>query len=387
MTLKRRFAAYNIIMLTTPIILIGVVSVGFLVVFIMKYPVEELSIGRAALINPRIFAHALGSFFQKNPSALSIVVIWALICTAILITTTTVFTMHMSRSIQKPIENLKKAAECVTNGNLDFEVMGSDYDEIDALCAEFDSMRKNMKSSKAREKMMNTERSMLLANLSHDLKTPVTSIKGYIEGIRDGVADTPEKMQRYLDTIYNKAELIDDMVNNLSVYSKLELSRISFHFEYGNLGEFLMEYCEERRMDLEHNGISFGSEYGDGGILVKLDYEQMSRVFANVIDNAIKYKNGDSGKLFVRTYAGDGGVYAEISDSGIGIKKKELDNVFESFYRVDEARTLNIKGSGLGLGIAKQIVEHHGGKIWLRSNGENMGTMVEMYLPQAKGAV
>ena len=128
--------------------------------------------------------------------------------------------------------------------------MGSSCDEIDVLCQSFDSMRRTLKSAADKEKYMKEERSMLLANLSHDLKTPVTSIKGYIEGIRDGIADTPEKQKRYLDTIYSKAGMIDDMVNNLSIFSKLEMSKLNFEFTTGDINLFLRDFAEDFRLDI-----------------------------------------------------------------------------------------------------------------------------------------
>ena len=302
----------------------------------------------------------------------------------IIVVTTTIVTMIMSRSIQKPIDSLKAAAEKIRMGELGFEIMGSDYDEVDSLCSEFDSMRKSLADAQQKEEYLKHERSMLLANLSHDLKSPITSVKGYIDGIRDGIADTPEKIQRYLDTIYQKAELIDDMVNNLSEYSKLELSRVKFCFEYVNMGKYLADFCGEYKMDLQRNEIALDTDFCDGGAVVKIDTEQMARLFSNLFDNAIKYKRPGEGRLLVRTFLGDSGVYTEVTDDGVGIKEAELQNVFESFYRADEARNPNIKGSGLGLGIVKQIAKCHGGKIWLRSDGENTGTTAVLYLPRAK---
>lgn len=383
MKIKRRFTVYNILMLLTPILLIGVISVCFLMEFMMKYPVEDLQINRTALLNPSVFSQALGDFFQKNPAALQTVWIWAGLCVLVLVVCTTVFTALMSRSLTGPIADLTAAAESIRDGNLDFEVLGSQYDEINTLCTEFDNMRRELRRAARQEAAMKTERSMLLANLSHDLKTPVTSIRGYVDGIRDGVADSPDKVRRYLDTISAKAALIDEMVNNLSVFSKLELSKLQFSFETGDLSKFLAEVIDEYRLDLEKNDMELKESYTGTAVPVKLDYEKMGRVFANLIDNAVKYKKPGRGALFVSTYPGDGGIYAQISDNGLGIAQDELNAVFDEFYRADAARTPKIKGSGLGLGIARQIVERHGGKIWLRSDGEQTGTTAVIFLPGA----
>ena len=278
------------------------------------------------------------------------------------------------------INDLARAADYIRADNLDFEVMGSEYDEIDMLCNNFDMMRKELKRAREREKYMKKERNMLLANISHDLKTPITSIKGYVEGIQDGIADTPEKMKRYLDTIHTKAEVIDDLVNNLSVFSKLELSRLIFEFKEGDINSFMRDFVDDYRLDLEKNGIKLETDIPIDEVIVRMDYEKISRVFSNLIDNAVKYRSEDNPTLSVSTMCSDGGVYVNISDNGIGIDENELKNVFDGFYRVDSSRS--IKGSGLGLGIAKQIVEKHGGKIWLKSDGLGKGTTAVVFLPK-----
>lgn len=382
MKIKSKFTLYNIIMLITPILLIGVISVCFLIIFILKFPVEELNITRASMLDPLVFSQALGEFFKGNPDAIGYVVLWLFLCVFLLVVSTTVATHFMTKSVEKPINDLARAADYIRDGNLNFEVMGSDYDEIDKLCTNFDTMRKELKMAQERESYMKKERSMLLANISHDLKTPVTSIKGYVEGIRDGIADTPEKMNRYLDTIYAKARVIDDMVNNLSMFSKLELSRMTFDFEEGDINVFLRGLVEDYRLDMEKNGVELVSNISDETAIVKIDYEKISRVFSNIIDNAVKYRNENNPMLEISTFTRDNGVYVCISDNGIGIEEKELKNVFDGFYRVDSSRS--IKGSGLGLGIVKQIVEKHGGKIWLKSEGLGKGTTAIIYLPIAQ---
>lgn len=381
MKLKQKFTVSNLIMLITSIVLVGVISVCFLIVFIMKYPVEDMHITRAALLNPLVLNKAIGDFFQKNPETILYVLAWALLCICVFAVTVTLFTHRLAMSIQKTIDELTSAADNIRNGDLSFQVMGSSCDEIDVLCQSFDSMRRTLKSAADKEKYMKEERSMLLANLSHDLKTPVTSIKGYIEGIRDGIADTPEKQKRYLDTIYSKAGMIDDMVNNLSIFSKLEMSKLNFEFTTGNINLFLRDFAEDFRLDIEKNDMRLALDIENTPATVKIDYEKIGRVFANLINNAVKYKKPGRGELKISSHIEDGGVYITVADDGMGIDNRELKNVFESFYRVDSARNLNIKGSGLGLGIAKQIVEKHGGKIWLKSEGVNKGTTAVIYLP------
>lgn len=379
MKIKTQFTLYNIIMLITPIFLIGVISVCFLIIFIMKYPVEELNIGRASLLSPIIFAQAFGDFFKNHPDAMMYIFLWLFLCILVLIISTTTVTRLMTKSVEKPIKDLAAAAADITNGNLDFEVMGSSYDEIDTLCGNFDTMCKELKLAQKREQLMKSERSMLLANISHDLKTPVTSIKGYIEGIRDGIADTPQKRERYLDTIYDKANVIDDLVSNLSAFSKLELSRLSFAFDKMDINEFLHDFFESCRLDFEKNHVKLINNIPSETAIINADRKKMQRVFSNLADNAVKYGSSDSPRMEVASVKRDGRIYITVSDNGIGIEETELANVFDGFYRVDTSRA--VAGSGLGLGIVKQIIEKHGGKIWLKSDGLGKGTTAIICLP------
>ena len=381
MKLRQRFAFYNLAMLAAPVIIIGAVSVLFLIIFILKFPVEELSLSRASLLNPITLVRAFGEFFRDNPGAVMYVFLWAAICIIIAAVTTTLFTRLMVRSIERPINSLKESVESVKNGNLSFEVMGSDYDEIDDLCEGFDEMRRVLEAANEREKELKRERSLLIANISHDLKTPITSIKGYIDGINDGVADTPEKLEKYLNTIRSKANTIENLVNNLSTFSKLELSRLEFSFAEGDMRELIGEVISDYRLDAEQCGIRFEAKLGDESVNVKIDGEKMRRVFSNIIENSIKYRRPESRLITVELKKQENFAYVFITDDGKGIEPKELNRVFDSFYRTDESRTSQIKGNGLGLGIAKQIVNRHGGRMWLKSEGIEKGTTEIVCIP------
>lgn len=370
MKIRRKFAISNILMLAIPIGLIGIITVVIMVFFTAVIPIADIPFRDYRI------------FLEKYPMAIKFMFLWGGLALSIVAVTVTIVTMRLSKSIRTPINELRDAVGNITDGNLDFEVFGSNYEEINALCVSFDDMRRELKSAREREEEMKRERSMLIANISHDLKTPVTSIKGYIEGIKDGIADTPEKMEKYLDTIYAKAILVDEMISNLSAFSKLELSKIVFSFVRGDIVDFIRELAGEYRIDVERHGMVFDVNLPENSIYVQMDYEQLHRVFANLIDNAVKYKREGIGHIDISIEENEKGVFVRVCDAGIGIKENELNSVFDEFYRVDAARNPKIKGSGLGLGIAKQIVEKHGGKIWLRNM--EPGTMAVVYLPKCK---
>lgn len=381
MKIRRKFEFYNFILLTAPIAVIGVVSVLFLIIFVMKFPVEEMQITRTALINPMVLTRAVGKFFTNHPTAVIYVIFYAMICITVCAATSTILTRRLSYSLEKPIHELRENVDKIRGGALSFEVMGSDYDELDDLCEGFDSMRRALLLSREREEQLKHERNMLIANISHDLKTPITSIKGYIDGINDGIADTPEKLSRYLGTIKSKAEMVDELVSNLSTFAKLEVSGLKLNMNEGDIRDLLLDVLDSCRLDLERNVIELKTDISPAPLPVRLDGEKMRRVLINLIDNSIKYRRHESRILEIKCFADEGSAYITIKDDGIGIEQNELNKVFDSFYRTDHSRTSQVKGNGLGLGIAKSIIEHHKGKLWLRSDGLNKGTTATISLP------
>lgn len=381
MKIRQRFGYYNLIMLITPITLIGVVSVLFLIIFMIKFPAGTEYFSRAALINPFNLMNAIGSFFSGNPTAIMYVFIYIIICIAICSVTNTIITRRMASEFEKPLRELRSNMDTIRNGDLNFEVMGSELDEIDDLCEGFDSMRRALVYSREKEIRLKHERNMLIANISHDLKTPVTSIQGYIDGINDGVADTPEKLRRYLNTIKFKAGVIDELVSNLSTFSKLELSRLDFNMSPGDLRDLVLDVTDSYKIDFERAGAALETDICTAPLPVQIDGEKIRRVLSNLIDNSLKYRRAENAAVKISCFTDEGNAYITVQDNGIGIEPKELNRVFESFYRTDRSRTSQVKGNGLGLSIAKQITEKHGGRLWLRSGGINKGATATICLP------
>ena len=260
MKISRRFQRYNLILLLTSIGLIGAVSVLFLIIFILKFPVEQLYVTRVELINPFILSRAVSAFFSDNPEAILYLSIYLLVCIVAEAALCTALTHHLSRSLEEPIRELRHDVDRIRGGELKFEVMGNDYEELDDLATGIDEMRRALLTSREREEQLKTERNMLVANVAHDLRTPVTSIKGYVDGILDGIADTPEMRERYLGTIKLKAEMIDELVSNLSLYSMLEVSGIKLEKSRGDLRELILGIIDGTRLDLEQNGITLSYE-------------------------------------------------------------------------------------------------------------------------------
>lgn len=276
---------------------------------------------------------------------------------------------------------LNKAAENIRDGNLDFSIDTKGHDEISELSERFEAMRKRLQMN-AQEKLdAEQEHRMLISNIAHDLKTPITAIKGYSEGILDGVADTPEKQERYLKTIYNKANEMNTLINELTLYSNIDTNKIPYNFHKLNVKDYFTDCMEELEMDLEnqHMQLTFFN-YVDEDTLMIADPEQLGRVIHNIIGNAIKYMRAEE-PSFISMRIKDVGdfIQVEIEDNGKGISNKDLPYIFDRFYRADASRNSAAGGSGIGLSIVKKIIEDHGGKIWATSK-ENVGTVMYFVL-------
>jgi len=294
----------------------------------------------------------------------------------ILALTAAVLILWIYRGVAIPLGRMKIATQNIKDGNLDFELDVETDDEIGQLCRDFEEMRMRLKETTS-EKIEYDKRSKeLISNISHDLKTPITAIKGYVEGIMDGVADTPEKMDRYIRTIYNKANEMDMLINELTLYSKIDSNRIPYNFNTIYVNGYFDDCAEDLQMDLEARGIQFSYvNYVEGNVKIIADAEQLKRVINNIISNSTKYMDKVQKRINLRVKDVGDFIQVEIEDNGKGIGTKELPNIFDRFYRTDTSRNSSTGGSGIGLSIVKKIVEEHGGKIWATSK-EGTGTIM-----------
>lgn len=284
------------------------------------------------------------------------------------------------RSVATPLVKLRKATQNIKEGNLDFVLDVEGTDEFSELCRDFEEMRRRLKESAEEKIILDKENKELISNISHDLKTPITAVKGYVEGIMDGVADTPEKMDRYVRTIYNKTNEMDHLINELTFYSKIDTNRIPYTFSKLNVEDYFSDCAEEIGLELETRGIQlYYANYVDRNVQVIADGEQIRRVIHNIIGNAIKYMDKQKGVIQIRVKDVGDFVQVEIEDNGKGIASKDLAFIFDRFYRTDVSRNSSKGGSGIGLSIVRKIMEDHGGKVWATSR-EGIGTIMYFVL-------
>ncbi|MEE1008956.1 MAG: HAMP domain-containing sensor histidine kinase [Agathobacter sp.] len=294
----------------------------------------------------------------------------------ILLFTACMMIIWIYRAMITPIRKLQVAAENIKEGNLDFHIEASGEDEIGQLCTTFEEMRQRLMDN-AEEKINNEkENRTLISNIAHDLKTPITAVKGYSEGILDGVANTPEKLDKYVRTIFNKANEMDTLINELTLYTKIDTNKIPYNFAKITVADYFSDCVEEIGLDLESKNINLSyANYVDEKVIIIADPEQLRRVINNIVGNSIKYMNDKEKFINIRIKDVGDFIQVEIEDNGRGIAKKDLPYIFDRFYRADASRNSATGGSGIGLSIVKKIIEDHGGKIWATSK-ENIGTIM-----------
>jgi histidine kinase len=298
----------------------------------------------------------------------------------ILVLTNILMTIFVSRSLVKPLQYLKKAADEIKDGNLNFEVKYKSKDEIGQLASAFEEMRAKLKESVETEQQYEINRKELVSNISHDIKTPITAVKGYVEGIMDGVADTPDKMNKYIKTIYTKTNEIDKLIDELFLYSKLDLKKLAFNFEKIDLKSYLSDCTEELAFDFEGKGAELKFECNiEGKVFAIADREKLYRVIMNIVGNSAKYMDNNTGVIKLELTQDSSEVIIKITDNGKGIAEEDLPFIFDRFYRGDPSRNTSMGGSGLGLAISKHIIEEHGGRIWAQSE-IGIGTTISFTL-------
>ena len=333
----------------------------------LKEGLKEGLKGEEGTAGPRV-----RSYFERY-----IVTLGAAFLAFILVTviaTDLVLSGRVSRMILRPLGILNEGTRRIAGGDLDFRLDYEREDEFGAVCREFEAMRARLKASVEERLRYEAYRKDLIVGVSHDLRTPLTSIKGYAEGLRDGIAETEERRQRYCAAIHRRALDMEALVDSLSVLARLEDGRFHYRPERVDVGAWLRQVVQEYRA--MEGRLRLSIEDRCPGAVAELDLQEMRRVLVNLFENSARH--GGAGNVRVLCRRGDGRIEISVSDDGPGVPEEDLPRLFESFYRADRSRTS--PGSGLGLAIARQIVEGHGGTIRAYNDG---GLTVVIDLPEA----
>lgn len=290
-----------------------------------------------------------------------------------------------SRTIKKPIQKLADGANEIARGNLDYKIDYDSTNEIGVTVDAFNHMAARLKTSIDKQAKIEQSRKEMIAGVAHDLRTPLTSVKGYVEGLRDGIANTPEKQERYLATIYASTLTMERLLDDLLTMSRLELGTIELNTDVIRVNDFLDDCAASIAPELEKAGFDFiyDNKCSDT-VYTTLDTDRFSRVMMNIVSNSVKYAKKDvKGRLELSAQNYSKSVIISIADNGIGLDAESLPRIFEPLYRADKARSKTGEGSGIGLAVCKQIVELHGGHIWATgSEGKGLTILISLNITE-----
>lgn len=313
-----------------------------------------------------------------------LIVLFMVVLTVTIIISIFILTRWLSSGMRSSLEQLSEAVRRVQDGNLGYRINSRKKDELGKACQEFDEMTEYLENSVKEHETYEEARKQMLAGISHDLRTPLTSVKAYVEGLRDGIADTEEKRRRYYNALKIRTADLETLIDNLSLFSRFDRGEYHFAMERIEFGEFLSQFFKEYSVEFQENHIDLNWTYpSEECIYISGDKKQLRRVLGNLVENTLKYREKDETVLKVSLYRKDGRAVLEMEDDGPGVLPEERELIFGSFYRGDKARS--DPGSGLGLSIVREILKGHRAAILAKSGADGKGLRMVMEFPLEKG--
>ena len=296
--------------------------------------------------------------------------------------TNAILTRIMFMHITNPIRILTAGVRELRDGNLDYRLQYKCCDEFKPVCDDFDEMAARLSDMVQARRMDEERRKELFAGISHDLRTPLTAIKAYVEGLEQNVAATEEARRRYLDTIKSKASSIEHILNRLFQYAKLDMDSFPVQIRAADAEAFASDYVEQFEEEFSRKGLRLVKAEGNGAAWIQADVDLLSHVFTNVLDNSMRYKTAAQGNMFITCEQSGAAVTITLRDDGPGVPPENLHKLFDVFYRGDMAR--NSDGSGLGLAISAKNIERMGGQM-TAENAAGGGLVIKLRFPANEG--
>lgn len=287
-------------------------------------------------------------------------------------------TRKMNRMVMEPVELLVAGAERIKSGNMNEKIDYHGETEFEHVCQTFNDMQQTILDDQEQKAKTEQARTDMVTGISHDLRTPLTSIQGYIKGVLDGVADTDEKKRMYLQTAYESTKEMNVLLTKLFDFSRMESGQMPFHMVNADLGEYTAAYVAQKEMTADPDKLEFHMQMERPYFTeISLDIEQVRRIFDNLLENSIKYGGVMPVQIDISIKETEDEVILAWKDNGKGVPQEKLERVFERFYRCDEARQM--KGSGVGLYVVKYIMEKHNGSVRAENEG---GLKIMLHFPK-----
>jgi len=378
MTIKKRLFISNLIMTIAPFVISIIMVIASISILNMATNGEHEIRGGSGL---RAVGLAEGDF-----QAIVLTVAVILFFCSVVVLTNRLLTKFVFKKIMHPLEMLGEGVSHISEGNLNYKINFDEENEFKPICEAFNNMAAELNASNEKIKKNEQNRKELFSGISHDLRSPLTSIKAFAEGLLDGVANTPEAQQEYLQIIKQKTEEVNNMVSQLFLYSKMDMGNYPTNPEKIDIGTEISDFVSASQEEFKVKGLIIKTFDLPYGTYIYADPLQLRSIFANLLENSAKYKTANIAEATIYGMTSDEAVNIVIEDNGPGVSEDALPKLFDAFYRVDPSRSNPNQSSGLGLAIALKALERMGGNI----KAENMnkgGLRVIMRIPKMKGGI
>lgn len=294
---------------------------------------------------------------------INLIIIIIFVVVMIILITNRLLTKMVIKNVINPLETLVYGVHQIRDGNLDYRILYQGKDEFTGVCEDFNEMAVRLMNMVNERERNDENRRELIAGISHDLRTPLTSIKTYVEGLELGVAKTPEMQKHYLNTIKNKAEDLEHIIKQLFLFSKLDIGEFPMNIDKVDVGKYIFDFVEDVEFYYKEKGLIINLKENIKETFINIDKVQVKNVLTNVLENTIKYSDKENKELSIICKREDKKAIICLNDNGPGINEKDINKIFNVFYRGDKSRKNTSQGSGLGLAISSKMIEQLGGKI------------------------
>ena len=326
--------------------------------------VEIFLVTNLSMITTYLQQSGEGGFFL---SILESETVTVLVCVLLGICLFAVIFLFLQRRSLEYIRKIYEAVEKISQGDLNTEIEVVGDDEFSSMAAGLNQMTRDIRSLMDKEREAERSKNELITNVAHDLRTPLTSIIGYLELLSNGTPMTPEMEKKYIDIAYTKAKRLEKLIEDLFGFTKMNYGKLTMHVAQVDVVKLLSQLLEEFYPSFVDKNLSYELQSNVPAKVITADGNLLARLFDNLINNAIKY-GADGKRIMVKLHADDEIVTVSVINYGYVIPADELPLIFNKFYRVEQSRSTNTGGTGLGLAISKNIVDMHGGTITVTSD-------------------
>ena len=382
-TVRRRIFLSNALMVLVTLAIFLVINVGVIKIY-AEYVEEELRTSAEKIVNEDELHDLVEDFTIHKNEFILLFLADGVLCIAVLVIMSQIFTGNLVKHTMEPLDELAAGAKRIRENDLTEDINYSGDIEFENVCDTFNKMQKHILREQEKNRKYEKARTDMIAGISHDLRTPLTAIRGTIKGLMDGIASTPEKQDRFLETAYRRTGEMDLLLNQLFYLSKIETGNMPITLRKIEISSFIKNYVQAKQGLMETGKEELVEETKEITAEVAVDPEQLQRIFDNLLENSRKYGEKVPLKMKIGLRKTPGGILIRFSDNGVGVPENKLPYVFDEFYRVDESRNKK-EGNGLGLYIVKYLIEAMGGTVWAE-NEDGFVVSMELPLGERKGA-